>query len=520
MQQILAELRRYAAIGWTHRWKSIALAWVICLAGWVYVANLPNQYRASARLYADADVILGQLLRGIAVDSSPVSQVDLLQRTLLSRPNLERVAVRTGLDLRADGAAARDRLLEGLARQVRIAAQSRNLFTITYTDGDPRTAQAVVQALLTLFMEQAASNDRQQMENARNFVNQQIAVYETQLREAEQRRAEFRTRYLDLLPNDGGVSRLQQGRARFAQLRGELEDATTRRDTLRQQLAATPATLPPEATGGGGGGGPGGDPRLAEAERQLRELRLQFTEQHPAVVAARNAVAELRAAGPIAGTAPRAATGARPAAGTGRPNPIYEQIRVRLLDVEAQVASLERQLREEEAEVERLEALARSVPQVQAQFINLDRDYNVLRRSYEELLERRESVQIAGAARTGADRVRLEIVDPPLLPTAPTGPNRFLFATLVLAAGLGAGGALAFLLIQLDRSFRTVHDLRKIGLPVLGSISATDPAPRNVLGAAAFAGMAGLLVVTYGAFAVMGQGLAARIPALIARFVT
>ena len=304
--QILAEIRRYAAIGWMHRWKSIALAWVICLAGWVYVANLPNQYRASARLYADADVILGQLLRGIAVDSSPVSQVELLQRTLLSRPNLERVAVRTGLDLRAEGGAARDRLLEGLARQVRIAAQSRNLFTITYTDTDPRMARSVVQALLTLFMEQAASNDRQQMENARNFVNQQIAAYESQLREAEQRRAEFRARYLDLLPNDGGVTRLQQARIRLAQLRGELEDATGRRAVLQQQLAATPATLAPEATGGGGGG-PAGDPRLAEAERQLRELRLQFTEQHPAVVAARNAVATAAAG------APRIATARRPA---------------------------------------------------------------------------------------------------------------------------------------------------------------------------------------------------------------
>jgi polysaccharide chain length determinant protein (PEP-CTERM system associated) len=517
--QIFADIRRFGAIGWAHRWKAIALAWIVCLGGWVFVSQMPNQYRASARIYADADAILGQLLRGLAVDSAPANQVELLQRTLLSRPNLERVAVRTGLDLRAEGAAARDVLLDDLSREVRIAAQTRNLFTITYTDSDARMARDVVQSLLALFMEQASASDRQQMENARTFVNQQIAVYEAQLREAEQRRAEFRTRYLDLLPNDGGVSRLEQSRARFASLRGELQDATARREALRQQLEATPATLPPEFSPAGSPSGPGGDPRLAEAERQLRDLRLQFTEQHPAVVAARNAVAELRASGPVAGSAaPRGTGAARPPAAQGRPNPIYEQVRIRLLDTEGQLASLERQVRDEQAQVERLEELARTVPQVQAQFLNLDRDYNVVRRSYEELLERRESVQIAGAARTGADRVRLEVVDPPLMPTAPTGPNRLLFATIVLVAGLGAGAGLAFLLIQLDGSFHTVHDLRKIGLPVIGSVSATDPPKRNIFGLAAFACTAGLLVVTYGAFALMGQGLTTRIPALLARF--
>lgn len=513
--QILTELRRYASIGWQHRWKALALAWLVCVGGWAYVSTIPDQYRASTRIYADADAVLSQLLRGIAVDGSPTSQVELLQRTLLSRPNLERVATRTGLDLTVSTAAGRDAMLEELGRQVRIALQGRSLFTISYTDENPRLARDVVQAFLTLFMEQASANDRQQMENARNFVNQQVAAYESQLREAEQRRAEFRTRYLELLPNetDGGFSRLERARSRLQNLRGELQDAGVRRDVLRQQLETTPATLAPEFSGGGGGGG-GGDGRLAEAERQLRELRLQFTDQHPSVIAARNTVAELRANPPPA--APRPGAAPRPAA-SQRPNQIYEQLRVRLLDSETQIASLERQTREEEAEVTRLEALARTVPQVQAQFLNLDRDYAALRRAYEELLERRESVGIAGAARTGADRVRLEVVDPPLLPNTPVGPNRLILASAVLAAGLGAGVALAFLFVQLDRSFYTVHDLRKLGLPVLGGISSTELPQRGYVGLAAFAGIGGLLILAYGVVVVGGPRLMARLPDLVGR---
>ena len=228
------------------------------------------------------------------------------------------------------------------------------------------------------------------------------------------------------------------------------------------------------------------------------------------MIAARNAITELRAGGG-SGQARAAASG------PPVPNPMYEQIRVRLFDAETQIAQAERRIRQEEAQIARMEALARTVPQLQAQFAALDRDYDVLRRAYEELLQRRESLQIAGAARTGADRVRLEIVDPPMVPTDPVGPNRPLFATGVLAAGLGAGALLAFLFAQLDRSFYTIHDLRKLGLPVIGSISSTVAQRGQLAAAAVFSVGLMVLIVAYGAVAVAGPALMARIPALIAR---
>jgi len=505
------QLRRLAATGWRHRWKALAVAWVICLAGWTGVSMIPNQYGASARIYADADAILGQTLRGIAVDGATAAQVDTLQRTLLSRPNLERVIARSELERRVANVADQEGLVARLARDIRILPQARNLFRIEYSDVDPRAAQSVVQATLNLFIERAASNDRQQMENARGFIDQQIASYEGQLREAEQRRADFRSRYLDLLPNDAGVSRLETSRARLAQLRGEQEDARSRRDLTRQQLETMPATLPAEAVGGGGGGG-GGTGRVAEAERQLRELRLRYTDQHPDVIAARSAIAGLRAGG----DGGDARGGGAPRAGRPVPNPAREAIQLRMVDADAGLVSLERQVRDETAEVERLEALARSTPQLQAQFQNLDRDYNVVRRNYEELLGRRESLQIAGAARVGADQVRIEVVEPPTVPTVPTGPKRLLLCAAVLAAGLGAGTALAVLLASTDRSFSTVQDLRQLDLPVLGAISALRPPGRSAA-MVAFAGAFCLLFLAFGAVAVGGPSLMARLSPLVAR---
>ena len=503
-----ALIRRYLAAGWRHRWKALLLAWLVCGVGWIGVYRLPDVYQANARIYADVDAILGSVLRGVAVDGAPERQVETLQRTLLSRPNLERVIARTDLDLRVTDAASREALIERLGREIKLVPQTRSLFRVEYRDHDPRMAQAVVQTVINLFIEAATSTDRQQMQSARQFIAQQLASYESQLRAVEQKRAEFRARYIDLLPSDnfGGASKLDQARGRLTQLRGQHEDATKRRALLQQQLADTPATLAGPATGGGG------DPRLAAAERNLRELLLRFTDQHPDVVAARAIIAELRA------------QGARSGGGTvqqrvgGSPNPLHEQLKLRVIDANAEIASLERQIRDVETEVERLENLLRTAPQLQAEYVNLNRDYDVLRRNYEELLARRESLQIAGAARTDADRVRLEVVEPPTVPLNPIGPNRLLFATGVLLAGLGAGGVLALLLVQLDRGFYTVHDLRKLGLPVLGAISSAQPV-RRVGAAIAFVSGLLLLMAAYGVVVAGGPALMAKVPNLVARLI-
>jgi polysaccharide chain length determinant protein (PEP-CTERM system associated) len=413
------------------------------------VRLLPDRYVSTARIYADADAVLGMLLRGIAMDNSPAAQVEVLQRTLVSRPNLERLVDRSALSQRITDGADREKTIDALARDLRFGIQSRNLFTVEYSDTDPRVAHGVVQQVVELFLELAGGSDRRQMENARTFLLQQLGTYEQQLREAERRRADFTTRYQDLLAVNGSISRLDAVRTRIEAMHGELSDAIGRRDLLKHQLAVAPREAVPVASGAGS---------AAEAEQRLLVLRKRYTEQHPEVAAARNTLEAARAVG---GTS-------RTAAGT----PLREQLVVRIVDADSQIASLERQLRELETQSERLEEMAREAPEVQAQFANLDRDYNVIRRNYEELLSRREALNIAEAARTGTDRVTLEVVDPPTMPTTSAGPKRLLLASGVLLAALGAGGALLLFQVQFDTSFFTLRELRSIGLPVLGALSA------------------------------------------------
>ena len=496
MYQTQLLIRKQLTAAWRYRWPAIFLGWLVCAAGWVGVMKIPNTYEADARLYIDADAILTPLLRGISMDSSLQAQVDLLSRTLMSRPNLEKLVSKTDLNLQVDTPAEKQVMVAKLSTEIKLVPQTRNLFVITYRNENPKLAYDIVQAMLTAFVEGKAGNNRTDLENANRFIESQLGFYERQLRDSERRRAEFRARYTDLLPGDGGSSRLQGAIEAVRSLSGQIADAQARRVSLAKELAGTPPLLVTESTGSSGGGG---SPRLEAEEQKLRELRLRLTDAHPDVIAQKQVIAAMRSGklGRDPSDSPRAFVPNAPAV----PNPVYEQLKVRLVDTDASISSLQRQLADATKERDRLDAIAKSSPGLQAEALNLDRDYGVLQTNYSALLSRRESMRISAAAEANADQVKIQVIEPPLVPTVPVAPQRSKLITGVLVAGLAAGMGLALLLVQLDQSFHTTDDLRNLGYPVVGGVSllgATIPIMRRLLTISSFAIAVLLPCVIYG----------------------
>jgi polysaccharide chain length determinant protein (PEP-CTERM system associated) len=503
-------LAQYLRAAWRRRWMGVIVAWLVCGIGWVVVYTIPNQFESAARLFVDADAVLTPLLRGLAADSAPTTQLEILQRTLLSRPNLEKLVSKTDLDLTLNGPSDRERLLTRLAAEIKVVPQTKNLFTITYRDKSAKLAHDVVQTLLTIFVESATGGSRSDMENARRFLERQIQSYEQQLRGAEKRRADFRARYIEILPADNtpNVPALESARAQALALEGKLQDTLLARDSLKQEVENTPPMLVVE-TGSNGQfvfpGGPLPKTRLQDAEDQLSMLLLKDTEQHPDVLAQRKLIESLK-------NAPRESTGASAARDGARdntvkrsvPNQIYDQLKVKLIEADASVISLQRQRDDAVRYRDRLEKVQREQPGLIAEYQNMDRDYTVLRKNYEELLGRLQSANIAQAADTQADKVKLQIIDPPEIPRLPVAPNRMLLVTGVLLGGLGTGAGLTVLFGQLDRSFSTVDELRTLGLPVLGGISILGllPLRQRMMSVLRFGAAVAVLVVIYGGLVV------------------
>lgn len=521
MNSIRAQALPFVQALWRQKWLAVAVAWLICTVGWIGIAFIPTKYESSARVYLNADPLLTPLLRGLAADTDPTRHLDFLQRTLLSRPNLEQLVRLTDLDTATTTPAQKENLYKRLAASIDISPITPNLMVISYRDHDPQTAKNVVQSLLTIFAEKTAGSSRTEMDSAQRFLDEEIASYRDQLRAAEKRRADLARRYPDIIsdrspdapagtPGSSG-SLVDQARSNVVKVQNELDDAIAKRDSLRKQLASVPAMLnvdrAPQVVVTGGRPVSAEEARLDQLRTNLDSMRLKYTDQHPDVIAAREEIQQLQS------EIKRSGGGGGSAGGPGKtqiPNTVYDQLKIQLVDAEGQVASVQRRLVAAQADQQRIERIAQSAPGVVAEVQDLDRDYGVLKKNYEELVARREATQIADAADTKTEKIQFRIVDPPQVPLVPVEPKRALFLSIVLVVGLGAGLFAPVAMIQLDRSFATIAQLRELGIPILGSVTRLSLGAERRRAAIQMAGVcasAVVLIAVYGTLLALSLGL-------------
>ena len=132
---------------WHRRWIGLAVAWVVGIGGAVNVMRMPDVYQASARIYVDTQSVLKPLMAGLTVQPNIDQQVMILSRTLISRPNVEKLVRMADLDLGVKSKPELEAMVDGLMRSLRIDAAGRdNLYTLSYNDTQPEKAKRIVQS--------------------------------------------------------------------------------------------------------------------------------------------------------------------------------------------------------------------------------------------------------------------------------------------------------------------------------------------------------------------------------------
>lgn len=472
MQEQFDQVMTLARAVWRRRWLSLAMATVVCVLGWTAVFMLPDKYESTARIYLNTESMLKPLLRGLAVDSNVTqAAAHLMQRSLLSRPNLERVVHQTDLSLRYRTEAELAMLLTALAEriQIRVTGDRENILSVTYTDSDPRLAAAVVQRLVDIFIQEATTAAATDSQLTEKFLDRQIKEYEAKLVDAEERLKEFKREHVGLMPAEGRTyfERLEttQDELRAAEL--ELRETRQRRDELVKQINALRQGSTHTPTGDMSLTA-ALDARIQALEEKLDELLLQYTEQHPDVISTRRVLEELKRQRQEELVVLKQAEPLR----LMEENPVYRDLKIALGREEAAVAALAVRVQEYRARVAELNRLIDTIPKVEAELAKLNRDYDVNKRNYEGLVERRESASISLEAERNTDEVQFKIIEPPTVPVIPVGPNRLKLNTAVLAAGVAAGFGIVWLLTQIRPTFDSVRAVRQtLSYPVIGVVS-------------------------------------------------
>jgi hypothetical protein len=152
-------------------------------------------------------------------------------------------------------------------------------------------------------------------------------------------------------------------------------------------------------------------------------------------------------------------------------NPVYQSIQLALNQTDVEIASLRRELSGHQNKVVELRNMLDTMPQVEAEFARLNRDYDVNKANYTALVERLEKSRLGEEATTSGS-VRFDVIEPPNAPFTPSSPHRTLLILGVLLFAIAAGGAIAFLLNMLRPVFQSTKSLAEAtGLVVLGTVS-------------------------------------------------
>ena len=503
MDQLLQQLFGYAKAAWYRRWWGVAIAWLVCVVGWTWVMMIPDRYQASARVYVDTQTLLKPLLSGLAAEPNVEQQIQLMTRQLVSRPTLEKVARMTDLDVKAKTSEQTERMLNDLASKISIADAGReNLYTISYQDANGELAKKVVQSLLTIFVESSLGKTRQDISSSQRFIEEQLQQYQQKLTDAENALKEFKQKHIGMMPGQGGdyYAKLAEVSTQLRQAQLDQQEAINRRDQLKRQLSDEE----PELTAAAAAGATNSeiDDRIQALQKQMDQMRLQYTDLHPDVQATKRLIEKLEAEK----KADLAKHKADPS-GSKIQNPVYQQLTLSIAEADANVSSLRARVAEYQRRYAELRNASNMIPQVEQEYTQLMRDYDVYRQNYDALLKRRESVTMSGEVESKTDTVDFRVIDPPFVPSQPAWPNRPLLLSLVTLGGLGAGIAVAFLLSQLRRTVTDRRVLRELtGLPLLGAVSRveTDETRRRKRkGLLTYLAALGSLIAAYGAVMVL-----------------
>lgn len=493
MNEVFEDLRAALHSIWHRRWVALAVAWGVCLLGWLVVALIPNSYESEARIFVQLDDVLADQLK---IAGGAERDITRVRQTLTSSINLEKVIRATKLGAEVTNQREMEAAIASLAKKVEVKSQEDNLFELKATIGkgdlsdneNAKLAQDVVQKLIDIFREENVAGNRGEVADTLVFLDQQLEARKRELEAAEQKQSAFEAEHPDLAGGTGALgNKLDMLRTEVRGVEADLAAAQSALAAINGQLAGTPRTLAGQGAAGGA------TAALAQAQSQLAAMQAAGqTDNHPDVQAMKRQIALLQ----------RQAAGENPNS-VGTPNPAYSSLISIKAERQANVQALSARKASLEAQLSAMMASQADEPGVAAEASRISRDYDVLKKKYDDLLQDREEMKLRGQVESERSSFKFEVIDPPTTPRNPASPNRPLLLIGVLLAGIGAGCGAAFAVGHLRSTFATTAKLqRALDLPVLGAISQTYTdaaralnAKRRRMFAGGSAALAGLCVI-------------------------
>ncbi|MGH8246592.1 MAG: GNVR domain-containing protein [Gammaproteobacteria bacterium] len=443
----------YLAIIIRRRWLLIVPTVAVVLVSIVVGFSLPKIYKTEAVLLIQDPKIMNPLIQGMAVSSPVGLRMRLVQEELLGWTSLSRLVQELGLDRRAKTPAGFESLVKRLKRDIVVSAGKGNLLTLSYTNANPALAQNVLNTITTIYIQRNVESQTSEAKTAIRFIESELNVYKAKLELSERALREFKELYTMEMPVAAKLnSQIITLQVQLAQVLVENTEAHPVVVAIKRQIAELKENRNNEIR------------RIIAAaitkssnpdiyQDFAKALESDAQAGDPTVEAARTAYQlwVQRLDNPMLQPDGQPAYAPAPGEASGQASETQSPIAVDVTEGGIMSISL--------------------APRQEQELSRLRRDYEVHRRTYQEMQQRLERAKITQRLGDSDEGTKFKVIEPARLPLRPVSPNMWLIFCGSLAAGLFLGACLAFAAEYFDQSIQSDEDVHAVlGLPVIGSI--------------------------------------------------
>jgi len=408
------------------RWYIIIPFCLSMIVGICLVLFLPKLYQAETLVLLQAERVATNYVQPI-INTNINTRIDTISQQILSRSNLEKIINEFKLlsGLKSENMLLEDTieiLRERITVDIKRSADYRRgieSFRISFKGQEPEKVMKVTDALAKHFINENLKMREKQTTTTTQIIDKELSAIKKRLKESEQFLKDFREKYAGGLPDQ-----LESNLNKIDRLSGQL---TSKQERLQYQKDRLNAVEIPEE---------GGEPEtydtlsLPQLVAQLKQLKNRYTDQHPDII---------RLEKRIAGLENEAQT---------------SQGNTRDMNIKREIKSLKTEITDLMEQISFYEDLISNTPKREQELTALINNFDSMRDTYNSFLTRKREAGFAATMEEKQQMEQFRILDFADLPKKPIEPDMVKLFLIVIAASLGIGGGLTFLLEYLDTSIR------------------------------------------------------------------
>jgi succinoglycan biosynthesis transport protein ExoP len=479
------------------RWKKLILGCVLVslIAGLGLYVKIPKTYRAEALLVYQPGRInpTNKLAPSMAGEVRDV--LATLKDQVLSRSSLEEIVKQLDLFQSSPATQSMEDVIERMrSSSIEIKYSRGDTFTVAFKGPEPRMVMLAANALAAKFVEENLRFREEKATETSAYIKDELAIIQKSLEEKEAAMRDYKLQYYNELPDQRqtNISRLNALQTTYQDIQNSLQELERTKVMVQEQigtrknlLSHSLEELDPQQNSEAGG-----YRRLANqlnaARTELAGLEARYTEQHPEVKRLKKIISQLedslRNAVSTSDSEQQTKEGNR-GKGFQQSDSQLKKLELQLKDIELSMAQLKNEKEAAKQQMGTYQEWISAAPIREAEWAGLTRDYEQLRRRYQELVASNLTAESAETLERKQKGSQFKVVDPARLPEKPFKPDLKKILLMSLLLGLGLGSAITFCIEFSDSSFKEAHDLEDyLNLPIVCSIPVihTEPEKKRI----------------------------------------